>query len=48
MKKLFIMLAAVVLTATTLSAQVAPGMKYKELKNIYNAKDYVQSSADPY
>lgn len=48
MKKLLIMLAAVVLTAATLSAQVAPGMKYRELKNLYNARDYVPSSVDPY
>ena len=48
MKRLFIILAAAIMAATTLSAQVAPGMKYRDLKNIYNAKDYVKSSNDPY
>lgn len=36
------------MTAATLSAQVVPGMKYKDLKDIYNPKDYVKSSNDPY
>ena len=48
MKRLFLILAAAVMTASTLSAQVAPGMKYRELKSIYNAKDYVKSSNDPH
>lgn len=48
MKRFFIILAAVVMTATTMSAQIAPGMKYKELKDIYNYKDYVKSVNDPY
>ena len=48
MKRLLIILAAAVMTATTLSAQVAPGMKYRDLKDIYNARDYVKSSNDPY
>lgn len=48
MRRFFILLAAVVLTATTLSAQVAPGMRYRELKRIYNSKDYIRSTADPY
>ena len=48
MKRFFIILAAAVMTATALSAQVVPGMKYGELKKIYNAKDYVRSSDDPH
>ncbi|MBR4818303.1 MAG: hypothetical protein IKZ72_06680 [Bacteroidales bacterium] len=48
MKRILIMLAAVVFTATTLSAQIAPGMKYRELKGIYNPKEYFKSSVDPY
>lgn len=47
MKRLFVIFA-VIMTATTLSAQVVPGMKYGELKKIYNAKDYVRSSDDPH
>ena len=48
MKRFFILLAAVVLTATSLSAQVVPGMKYRDLKDIYNPRYYVPSSGDPY
>ena len=48
MKRFFIIFAAAVMTAATLSAQVVPGMKYKDLKDIYNPKDYVKSSNDPY
>ena len=48
MKRILIILVTVVLTATTLSAQVVPGMKYKELKKIYNGKEYVKSEIDPY
>lgn len=48
MKKLVILFAAIVLSATMLSAQVVPGMKYKELKHMYNARDYVKSAGDPY
>nr|ACA61153.1 TM2 [uncultured microorganism] len=48
MKRIVILFAAVALMATSLSAQVVPGMKYKDLKDIYNHKDYVKSSVDPY
>ena len=48
MKRFFIIFAAVIMTAATLSAQVVPDMKYKELKDIYNPKDYVKSSNDPH
>lgn len=48
MKKLAILFAAIVLSATMLSAQVVPGMKYKELKHMYNTRDYVKSAGDPY
>ena len=40
--------AALALTAASLSAQVVPGMKYRELKDIYNTKEYVKSDIDPY
>ena len=48
MKRFVILLAALVLSATVLSAQVVPGMKYKELKHMYNPKEYVKSAGDPY
>lgn len=48
MKRIIVFLAAVVLMGSTLSAQVAPGMKYKELKDIYRSRDYVKSIGDPY
>ena len=48
MKRFLLIFAAAVMTAATLSAQVVPGMKYKDLKGIYNPKDYVKSSNDPY
>ena len=48
MQRILLMLAAVILTATTMSAQVVPGMKYKEIKKIYKAKDYEKSADDPY
>ncbi len=48
MKKSVVLIAALVFTATSLSAQVAPKMKYKELKSIYNSKEYVKSDTDPY
>ena len=48
MKKLITLLAALALTASVLSAQVVPGMKYKELKDLYNSKAYVKSAGDPY
>jgi len=48
MKRIVIIIAAIVLTATSLSAQVAPGMKYRELKHMYNPREYVKSDIDPY
>lgn len=48
MKKFLTLIFAVAMTATVVSAQVVPGMKYKELKDIYNTKNYVKSANDPY
>ena len=48
MKRIAILFAVVILTATSLSAQIVPGMKYRELKKIYNTKEYVKSDVDPY
>ena len=48
MKRLIVLLAAVALMGQALSAQVVPGMKYKELKNIYSTRDYSRSVSDPY
>ena len=48
MKRIIVLLAAVVLMGSTLSAQVVPGMKYRDLKDIYRSRDYVKSVGDPY
>ncbi|MBQ6044526.1 MAG: hypothetical protein IJL42_03270 [Bacteroidales bacterium] len=48
MKRILVLIAAFVFTATAVSAQVAPRMKYKELKDSYNSKEYVKSANDPY
>ena len=48
MKKIIAIIATVAMTATVLSAQVVPGMKYKDLKDRYSAKEYVKMAGDPY
>jgi len=48
MKRLAVILLAVILTGITLHAQVVPGMKYKELKNVYDSSLYVRQATDPY
>lgn len=48
MKRIALIVAALALTVASLSAQVVPGMKYRELKDIYNTKEYVKSDIDPY
>ena len=48
MKRIFTVLIALAVAATTVSAQIAPGMKYKELKDLYSAKDYTRSQGDAY
>jgi hypothetical protein len=54
MKRFLTLLAVLMLSATALSAQtnshlvIEPGMKYKQLKNFYNPKEYVSSATDPY
>ena len=48
MKRLVLIIAAMVLMGSNLSAQVVPGMKYKELKDIYRTSTYVKSDVDPY
>ena len=48
MKRIVFILAIFVMTATSISAQVIPGMKYSELKDIYSPRSYVRTSADPY
>ncbi|MBR5702648.1 MAG: hypothetical protein IKX45_00160 [Bacteroidales bacterium] len=47
MKKILITVI-VALMALSANAQVAPGMKYKDLKKVYNSKEYVQQAIDPY
>lgn len=48
MKRILVLFATVTLMATSLSAQVVPGMKYGELKAIYGQRTYVKSETDPY
>ncbi len=48
MKKLIAIIASVVLFATAMDAQVVPGLKYSDLKDMYSTKDYVKSYMDPY
>ena len=49
MKRIIVLIAAISLSAAALSAQtIAPGMKYKELKDMYSAKEYVKDAVDPY
>ena len=48
MKRIALIVAALALTVASLSAQVVPGMKYRELQDIYNTKEYVKSDIDPY
>ena len=48
MKRIAFILAILFMTATSISAQVVPGMKYSELKGIYNPRNYVKTDADPY
>lgn len=54
MKRFLTIIAFLAVSATALFAQtssyrvIEPGMKYKELKNIYDSKEYVKSVADPY
>ena len=47
MKKLLIVVLALA-SLVQANAQVAPGMKYKEIKGMYDAKMYVPQSIDPY
>ena len=48
MKRIVALFSIIVLASVTLSAQVAPGMKYKELKDIYNVKDYTKTQNTTY
>ena len=47
MKKLLIIVLALIALVQA-NAQVAPGMKYKQIKGMYDAKMYVPQSIDPY
>jgi hypothetical protein len=47
--KRFILSAILAIAAiASANAQVAPGMKYKDIKDVYNPKSYVALSTDPY
>ena len=48
MKKIIIAVIVLVAGMSVASAQVQPGMKYRELKSMYNTKGYVKSDIDPY
>lgn len=48
MKRIFVLYLAVFLTGMTLHAQMAPGLTYKQLKDVYNPGVYDKSSVDPY
>lgn len=42
------MIVLIAASLVSAQAQIAPGMKYKELKTIYNPKEYIPESTDPY
>ena len=48
MKKILIAVVVALVTMASANAQVAPGMKYKDLKGMYDTKEYVQQAIDPY
>ena len=48
MKKILIVAVLSLVAMVSANAQIAPGMKYKELKTIYNPKEYIPESTDPY
>ncbi len=48
MKKIIIAIFLLVAGMSVLSAQVRPGMKYREIKSMYNTRGYVKSDIDPY
>lgn len=48
MKKILIAVVVALVAMASANAQVAPGLKYKDLKGMYNPKEYVPQSIDPY
>lgn len=48
MKRILILTVLALASLVQANAQVAPGMKYKEIKGMYDAKMYVPQSIDPY
>lgn len=47
--KRFILIVTLALSVTALFGQtVRPGMTYKELKQVYNTKNYQKTSTDPF
>lgn len=48
MRKIIVLIMFALALPLALHAQVAPGMKYGELKEIYNPKEYVPQYTDPY
>lgn len=48
MKRLLFFVLFTVLFSDTIGAQIVPGLKYSDLKNIYYAKEYKHMQGDPY
>ena len=48
MKRIILSAILAIAAIASANAQVAPGMKYKDIKDSYNTKNYVPQSADPY
>lgn len=48
MKRIVILIATALLAITYMDAQVVPGMKYRDIKDLYDPKDYVRSYTDAY
>ena len=48
MKRIILSAVLVIAAIVSANAQVAPGMKYKDIKDVYNPKSYVALSTDPY
>lgn len=48
MKRLLFFALFAILFADSLSAQIVPGLRYSDLKNIYYAREYKHMPGDPY
>lgn len=48
MRRFLLLLAVMVFWQTNMAAQIVPGIKYSDLKYIYNVKEYKRMQGDPY